>query len=248
MIEKIEGIVIGERAYSETSKIINIITREHGIISCLAKGARTLKSDLRIVTTKLTYGFFHIHYKENKLSTLVSVDVINPFKKLKKDLTSISYGSFIIDLTEQVVKQSYSDLIFNNLIFSLIKIDEGFDPLVITNILELKYLNFLGVMPILDECSICKSKTSIATLSSDKGGYVCNKCLTNEKIVSEKTIKIIRMFFYLDISKISNIDLSNIVKNEINNFLDQYYDLYTGLYLKSKSFLKNLSKTELIKE
>ena len=29
-------------------------------------------------------------------------------------------------------------------------------------------------------------------------------------------------------------------KNEINKFLEDYYDRYTGLYLKSKDFLKQL--------
>ena len=128
------------------------------------------------------------------------------------------------------------------LIESLEKINDSYDPLVITNILELKYLEYLGVMPVLDKCSICGSNKGIATLSSYSGGYVCNNCLTNEKIVSEKTIKIIRMFFYVDISKISNIDISNLVKKEINDFLDDYYDRYTGLYLKSKSLLKNINK------
>ena len=31
-------------------------------------------------------------------------------------------------------------------------------------------------------------------------------------------------------------------KKEINDFLDMYYDRYTGLYLRSKTFLKNLEK------
>jgi DNA repair protein RecO (recombination protein O) len=50
------------------------------------------------------------------------------------------------------------------------------------------------------------------------------------------------MFCYVDIAKISKLDISDQVKREINNFLDEYYDQYTGLYLKSKTFLKNLNK------
>jgi len=241
MIKQIEGIVIKETPYSETSKIINIITSE-GIISILAKGARTLKSDFRNSTTKLTYGVFNIYYKETGLSTLISVDIIDNLKNIKKDITSISYSSFILELTEQVYKQNNDEKIYELLVDSLKKINENFDPMIITNILELKYLEFLGVMPIIDSCSICGSKTSIATLSGSNGGYICNKCLTNEKIVNEKTIKLIRMFYYVDISKITSLDISSSIKKEINLFLDDYYDKYTGLYLKTKSFLKNLSK------
>lgn len=242
MIKDIEGIILDERAYGETSKIINILTKEYGIIGVIAKGSRTLKSELRSVTGKLTYGIFHMYYKENKLSTLISVDVLNTFKNIKKDIMKITYSSFILDLAHQVAKQNYQTDIYNLLIASLVKIEENFDPLVITNILELKYLSYLGVMPVLDACSMCGNKENIITLSIDKGGYICRECHTNEKIVDTKTIKLIRMFYYVDISKITKLEISNKVKEEINEFLDNYYDKYTGLYLKTKTLLKDLNR------
>lgn len=241
MIREIEGIVISEQDYKESSKIVKIITKE-GIISVIAKGSRKLKSDLRISTTKLTYGLFTMYYKEDNLSTLTSVDIIDNFKNIKKDIIKISYASYLLDLAVQVIKQNKCDDVYNLLIDSLKKIDEGFDSMVITNILELKYLDYLGVMPIIDECSLCGSKQSIATISGSNGGYICNNCLTNETIVDHKTIKLIRMFCYVDISKISKLEISDKVKLEINTFLEDYYDKYTGLYLKTKDFLKNLNK------
>ena len=50
------------------------------------------------------------------------------------------------------------------------------------------------------------------------------------------------MFYYVDISKITKLDISSSSKNEINIFLDDYYSRYTGLYLKSKKFIQNLQK------
>ena len=240
--EKVEGIVVSETNYGETSKIINVITKEKGLIGIMAKGCKNIKSPLRSVTSKLTYGVFIIYYKEGKLSILKEVSVINTFRNLKKDISAISYASYILELSEGVIKQSKNIKIFNLLIESLIKIDEGFDPLVIMNILELKYLDYLGVMPVLDGCVICGRQRGIVTLSSYRGGYVCDECHTNEKIVSDKTIKLIRMFLYVDISKITKLDVSLKSKTEINMFLDDYYSRYTGLYLKSKKFIQNLQK------
>ena len=95
-------------------------------------------------------------------------------------------------------------------------------------------------MPSLEGCSICGSK-SIVTLSSDKGGYLCPKCHTNEPLFSDKALKLVRMYTLVDIDKISKLDIKREVVSEINNFIDEYYDRYSGLYLKSKSFLKNIS-------
>ena len=69
MKEKIEGIVISETSYSETSKIINVLT-EDGIVGIMAKGAKNIKSNLRLGTTKITLGTFIIVRKGDKLSTL----------------------------------------------------------------------------------------------------------------------------------------------------------------------------------
>lgn len=242
MIEEVEGIVLSVTDYGETSKILNVLTKKYGIIGVISKGCKKLKSDLRSVSDRLTYGRFNIFYKENKLSNLISVDVMNNFKNIKLDIEKISYASFLLELSGQVSKHQFGLSVYDYLISALIKINDGFDPLVITNIIELKFLDLLGVMPMLDGCVVCGNKTGIVTISSYKGGYLCKKCCHNEKYVDLKTIKLLRMFYYVDINKISKIEISNKCKYEINKFLDEYYDRYTGLYLKSKSFVKMINE------
>lgn len=240
MIEELIGIVISEQNYGEKSKIINILTKEKGIIGLMVKGARSLKSPLRSVTGKLTYGTFNILFKKDKLSILKEVSVINSFNNIKKDIELISYASYLLELATQVTRHNENSLVFDNLIEGLIKINDKYNPVVITNILELKYLDNLGVLPILDCCVECGSTDNIVTLSSDKGGYLCKNCRYNEPIISNKAIKLIRLYYYVDIIKIDNINVGEDIVNEINNFLNNYYDKYTGLYLKSKEFLNNI--------
>ena len=48
MIKKLEGIIVSEVDYKESSKIINIYTKDEGIIGCLARGSKRLKSILWI--------------------------------------------------------------------------------------------------------------------------------------------------------------------------------------------------------
>ena len=50
------------------------------------------------------------------------------------------------------------------------------------------------------------------------------------------------MYYYVDIVGITKLDVSKEVTQEINRFLDDYYDRYTGLYLKSKDFIKIINK------
>ena len=238
MLREIEGMIIREIPYGETSKIIHVYTAD-GVASIMCKGAKQLKSPFRATTLKFTYDRFNIYYKENKLSTLKSVDVINPLSKIKNDITLLSYVNYITELTTQVLKQT-NDNIYEDYINGILKIESGLDPLVIANILEIKYLDYLGVGLNLDSCVSCGSKANIITIDGDRGGYICSNCYHNELIVDRKTIELLRMYYYVDIKSISKLKISDKVKNEINRFLNTYYDRYTGLYLKSKDFLKKL--------
>lgn len=242
-MEKIKGIVICEKAHGETSKIIQILTEQYGIIGVIAKGARTMKSEFRTSTVKMTYGTFDMAYKKGKLSTLVAVDVISNFRNILKDIAVVTYASYLLDLSEQVMRECTSNrYIFQNLIDALYKMNEGFDPVVISSIVELKYLEYLGVMPCFDSCVICGESKDIVTASSTRGGYICNRCLTSERILSQKTLKLLRMLYYVDIKKISKLDIGNDVKHELHTFLEEYYDTYTGIYLKSKGMITQLNK------
>ncbi len=240
--KKIEAIVINEKEYSESSKILTLYTKELGIISAISKGCRKLKSPLRSVSNRLSYGDFILSYKEDGLSTLISVDTKDNFKNILLDINNLSYASYILELTYQVAKQNDDSEIFDLLIDILIKINEGFNPEILTLILELKYLEYLGIDINVDGCNVCGSNTDIITLNVDKGGYVCKECYENEPLVSDKTIKVFRMFYYVDIRKISKLKLSKDTIKEISKFLEDYYDKYSGLYLKSKKFLNIITK------
>lgn len=237
---KVKGIVINDTNYSESSKILNIITQEKGLISVISKGCRNYKSKLRSASGKLTYGYFYINYKENTLSTLIEVDIINDLKNIKTDIKKIGYGAYLVDLAKQVMKQNDSKEIFNILEASLLKINDNFNSEIITNIAELKYLSYLGVKPVLDRCNICGSTKDIITVNSDAGGYICKNCYTNEYITDEKTLKLLRMFDFVDIAKIKELNIIDKNRREINKFLEDYYTKYTGLYLKSKDFLSQI--------
>lgn len=241
-IESIEGIVLSEVNYSESSKILNILTSTHGLIGVMSKGSRNIKSKLRGVSRKLIYGTFNLYYKEDGLSNLISVDLISSFPKTMMDLERISYSSFILDLALQVVRQNNDEVIFSLVKYTLLKIEEGKNLLVLTNILELKLLEFLGVKPELDECSLCGSKKNIVSLSSSDHGFVCRECFTNQRPSDEDVIKMIRLYYYVDIKNINKLEIKENTMKEINTFIDEYYERYTGLYIKSKDFIKQINR------
>ena len=242
MQKKIEGIVVSAVDYKESSKIVNILTENEGIIGVLAKGCRGMKSSLRTATTILSYGIFYLNYRNNRIPILTEVDMIDYFKEIRKDLLKTNYSLFLAELSSQVYKHEKSKNIYLLFINGLKKINEGYDVEIITNIIELKLLDNLGIKPNLKHCVNCKKTNDIVTISSYKGGYICKNCVGNEHIYNIKTLKLINMFYYINLEKINKIDVSEPIKKELNLFIDDYYERYSGLYLKTKKFLDVLTK------
>ncbi len=242
MICKLEGVILTETPYGENSKVVNILTREHGMVGVMCNNVKSVKNPLRTKTLKFTYGYFHLKYNEKKLSNLIDVDIIDNLKNIKEDIELISYMSYITDLTYQVIKQNNDLSIFDIYINTVLKLNEKQNPLILMNIIELKYLDYLGVGLNLESCIKCGNKTKIVTLDPDEGGFICQDCYRGEKILDPKALKLIRMYYLIDIKSISKISINENVAREINYFIDKYYERYTGLYLKSKDFLKKINK------
>ena len=51
------------------------------------------------------------------------------------------------------------------------------------------------------------------------------------------TLKMFKAYYYIDINKISELNIKKNTVDEIDRFLNIYYKEYTGLYLKSKNFI-----------
>ena len=240
MLTEVEGFILNETPYGETSKIINVLTKDYGVIGMMCKGAKSMKSPLRSCTQSFTYGKFNIYYKDNKLSTLVSVDPITNFNSIRQDLTLIGFVTYLSELTSQVIKESDANKVYDDFINTILKIEEGLDPLILTNILELKYLPLLGVGLNLDGCIRCGKSTDIVTIDASYGGLICKNCYQNERILDLKIIKLLRMYYYVDIKSISTINVEDKYKDLINKFINDYYESFTGLYLNSKKFLESI--------
>lgn len=238
MLIKVEGFIVNTTNYGESSLIIQLLTKEYKIISVLGKGVKSMKNKLHALTLKYTYGFFYLYYKEGKLSILKDVDIIDSFKNIHNDLLRISYMTYYSDLTVQVIKESGTTEAYDLLITSLKLLNKGFDGFALANILETKYLNYLGIGLVLDSCVRCGSKRNIVTIAD--GGLICRNCYQNEEVYSLKVIKLIRLYALIDLKTITKININDNDKYMANIFLQNYYDSYAGLYLQSKKFLDKI--------
>lgn len=245
MLEKCEGIVIRTTNYSETNKIVTLFTREWGKVGVMARGAKKPNSRLAAVTQLFTYGYFLVQ-KGNGLGTLQQGEMIASMRAIKEDIFLTAYSSYIVDLADKSTEDKKPNPFLFELIYqSLNLINEGYDAEIIMNIFEMKMLNSLGLYPILDKCSVCGSADGHFSFSIREGGLICHRCLGKDPYhfkITPATVKLLRLFYFFDLSRLGNISVKPETKAELKKVISAYYDEYSGLNLKTKRFLNQMAK------
>jgi len=251
LLKKIEGIVIKTTDYGEANKILTIYSREMGKVGAVARGAKKPKNRFVSLSQPFTYGFF-VCYFGSGLGTLQQGESIEHFRHIKEDLVLTSYASFVAELldkgTEERVRNPF---LFELFLQTLRYFNDGYDPDIIKNIFEVKMLPVLGLKPNFTGCTLCGQLTGPFVFSVKEGGFLCQLCSHHDPhhlSVSQATIKLLRLFSLIDITKIGSINVKEKTKKELELCISTYYEEYSGIYLKTKRFLKQLADLSLREE
>ncbi|MFD0048308.1 DNA repair protein RecO [Actinomycetes bacterium NPDC127524] len=243
MLKKAEGIVIRRMDYGESNKIITLYTRELGKIGVMARGAHKSTSRLSSVTQLFYYGYFLVQTSSG-LGSLQQGETIDSMRSIREDLFSTAYASYIVELLDKSTDdKNPNPFLFELLYQTLHYINEGYDAEVLKFIFEMKMLPVNGLNPTLNQCAICGETEGEFSFSIREGGFICHRCLDKDPYhikISQQALKLLRLFYYFDLSRLGNISVKPETKKELEKVIDAYYEEYSGIHLKSKRFLKQM--------
>lgn len=245
MLQKCEGIVIRRTDYGESNKIITIYTREWGKIGAMARGANKPNSRLSAVTQLFYYGYFLVQASSG-LGSLQQGETVNSMRAIREDIFATAYASYIVELLDKSIEDKKPNpYLFELLYQTLNYINEGYDAEILKFIFEMKMLQVNGLAPTLNQCAVCGETEGEFSFSLREGGFICHRCLDLDPYhfkISAAAVKLLRLFYYFDLSRLGNISVKPETKKELHKVIDAYYEEYSGLQLKSKKFLKQMDK------
>ena len=234
---KTKGIVILESNMGDYDKMVTVLTPNIGKIGCAARGSRRPKSTLMAGTQFLSFGDFIIYSSPSSYS-INSCDTIEVFYNIRKDLTKLTYASFITKIIYDVTDENqYTYNILQLLLNTLYMISESDKNLdFILAIFELRLMAYLGFAPQLGHCINCSSTENIAYFSIRNSGYECSSCGRADKSaiqINMDTFNAIKYIFSAPAKKIFSFTISEESLKELkliatlymNDKLDKDYQL-----------------------
>ena len=176
MTEEVRGLVIRTVDIKETDRLVVIFSEEHGVVTALARGARSLKSRKLAATMQFCYGKY-VLYKQGDKYWIKEAELIENFFDIRQSIEGLALANYICEvLSDVTVEEAERDLLRLSL-NSLYAISKNIYSIEkIKAVFEIRAVSILGFMPNVLMCNECDTKEGDFFFDIMGGIIECRSC------------------------------------------------------------------------
>ncbi|WP_411279875.1 DNA repair protein RecO [Gemmatimonas sp.] len=177
-----DAIVLHAVPYLESSRILRLATREAGVLSVVARGARSSKKRFGSGVDLFAEGQAQIVVKLGRdLHALTAFDVTRSRAGLATNLGRFTAASALVEIVMRVVHDEAAPRVYHGVAAGLDAIAESAeaDTVALTLGVFWQLVSEVGFMPSLDRCAECQAEIppeAEARFSHAAGGVLCPLC------------------------------------------------------------------------
>jgi DNA repair protein RecO (recombination protein O) len=204
-----EAVCLRSRNWRDSSCILTLLTRELGLISAIAKGARRPKSRLGAPANLFTHSRLLLHPpRSGELFLITEAELLDHFPGLSTSYENLMAASQLAEFLISCLPPRHPEerifLLLLTYLDRLARLSPETDPpairLLILSFL-LKALTFLGYRPELDRCARCRQELEPpATFDPRMGALLCKNCTpaagVTEPQLNADQLQIVRKLLY----------------------------------------------------
>ena len=225
---KTKGIVLSEANYSETDKILTILTYDLGKVSCIAKGARRNQS--RFLASSQLFAFSDlILFKGNgELYHINSAELIDSFYSLRNNLDKLDVAMECVKFVKDNTYESQNTFNILKLIINTLYIISASekDLRQIKNVFYIKFLCMLGFAPQVKQCGTCGKQDRLIAFSVKNKTVLCDECKRKEDLD-------ISIGARLSLEYVIHSKLKDIFSFEVNEEVLRELDMIRKIYVET---------------
>jgi DNA repair protein RecO (recombination protein O) len=177
-----EAIVLHAFDYLESSRIIRLLTREAGVQSVLARGARKSRGRYGSALDLFAEGSAQVYVKPNReLHNLAGFEISRTRGELAEDIGRFTAASTVAELALRFGGEAASPDLYETVVDVLDRLARSGPERTIEDGLAgcWRIVSVLGFTPELSSCALCHTPlrdADEATFSHSSGGIVCSAC------------------------------------------------------------------------
>ncbi len=233
-----KGLVLRETKFGEASRILTVLTQEHGVISATAKGSLNPKSKLFSASGQYSYSEWVL--REGRKTWFVEeASPIEVFFGLRQQVESLYLAAYLAELAQIFSPTGEEAGQFLRLVLNSLYLlsRQKRPPALVKAVFEMRAMSEGGFLPDLLACQHCGSYEGgpFAFLPGD-GSLLCGPCAEKQEIVCNigpGTLAALRHIVYSETDKLYSFTLSNEGLGQLAGVAQQY--LLTHLHAVPRS-------------
>ena len=177
-----DAIVLHAFDYLETSRILRLLTREAGVQSVIAKGARRNRAKYGSAVDLFSQGEAQLYLKPGRdLHTLAAFDVTRARTALALDMDRFLAASALAELVLRIGRDDGNPALYDAIVATLDALETATGNAVVATGLAGAWRAVVasGFAPAIDRCATCHTPLDpLATVafSHPSGGALCERC------------------------------------------------------------------------
>lgn len=185
---KSPGLILKKTAFSETSLILKVFTRDSGLITLIAKGCKRQKSKFHGLLDFFTLNqFVYSEKSKSDILTLLEASLVLDYPMLKRDPGRQAVGHVFMELYTKYMHEPAPSVPHYELLVECMEqldeaVAESFDPVAHLCDFLLGLCAISGFSPQFLECVQCGSTVLGIRVCMDPelGGPICSKCTMSD--------------------------------------------------------------------
>ena len=232
-----QGVVLRAMDYSESDKIITILTPMHGRITAILKGVKKVTAKMKFASQPFCFAQFKLVGRGDMLTVSGATEIEN-FFDITQDYRDMVAGSAILEMADSAsVVQEPDHLLFSGLLHALKTLaTTDTDPDVIMMRFALGVFKITGYAMNLRTCKTCGKPLSsdMVRFDVDSGEFVCIHCSTNRYIpISARTLEVMQNMTRLEFPELENIVITSTEAQEFHQIIRANFLIRFGKDLRS---------------
>ena len=183
---------------------------------------------------------------EEGLGYIDDVHEIQTFKEIQGDIFRLAYATYVVSLADACMQDGVADAALFTFVEKTLELMEaGLDAEVLTNIFEIQLLGRFGVSLNFHECVFCHRTGLPFDYSYQYSGVLCPQHYQEDQRrphLDPNLLYLLDQFQSISFADLETISIKPEMKRKLRLFIDQLYEEYVGIHLKSKKFIDDLDK------
>jgi DNA repair protein RecO (recombination protein O) len=242
-----EGIVLRRVDYSETDRVLTVLTRQHGKLGVLARGVRKQGSRLAPHTDLFARSTMQLASGRGELEVLAQASQAGPAPRLDEPRRA-ACAALVAELADRVLEGGHplEDGIYDLVSSALSACADGSrDPRAGVAWFARRMMDRLGYAPELRKCANCGDVLDEQPhpFSAAGGGLLCARCAPSDPgavLCSVAAIKVLRVIAAGDAELYSRLRLDSALLTTLEDVVERELAMHLDRRLRSLDVLRAL--------